>query len=175
MLFFFTMINIRNNLYFSNKMSFINWPKIYGNRRQRKKSFKMIIEKSDKIQFYYFYVLNPFLNWPNLARPWWSFTWCILGSIIYTDVKFWHNLDSSPKIELLICWIDISYNLETMCFSALLKFCLFSTGFYYNFKLNGISKILIISSERSRSDILVWTLSKFKIIFYRLEKSIFKW
>ena len=35
---------------------------MYGNRRQRIKSLKMVIETSDENQFSYLYSLNPFLR-----------------------------------------------------------------------------------------------------------------
>ena len=81
---------------------------VYGNRRQRIKPFKMVVDTSERNQYSYFNVLNPFLS---LTRPWLSLTAYISDSIIDADMKFWQNFDYSLKIVLLKFEIDNFYSL----------------------------------------------------------------
>ena len=125
-------------------------------RLQRIKSLKMIVETSHKNQFSYFSVLNQFLKftWPNQTQQC-LWTVYISNSITDRNVSFLCNLDSSLKIRLLKFGVNIFNSL----FSASLKFRLFSALFFYhNFRLKGKFPILMISSERSRSDLWGSTL-----------------
>ena len=114
---------------------------IYRNRRQRIKSFEMVVETTARPD-------------PRMRL----FDGLYLRQY-YRYGKFWHNLDSSLKIDLSIFGINIIYSLETMRSLASLKFCQFSSVFFYhNFWLNGKYQILMVSSERSRSDLSVLIL-----------------
>ena len=72
------------------------------------------------------------------AGPWRSLTAHISDSIIIdTDVKLWHNLDSSFKIALLKFGIDIFYIVWKLCaFQHRWNFVQFPTVFFYHYMGN---------------------------------------
>ena len=59
---------IYQNIIFASEAKYKKAPStcMYGNSRQRIKSFKMVADASDKNQYSYFYALNLF---PNPTRP----------------------------------------------------------------------------------------------------------
>ena len=131
-----------------------------GNRAQRIKSLKMVVEDQDTNQFSYLYVLNPFLK---LTPLWRSLTVYISDSIMDTNMKFWDNLDSSFEIVLLKFGIHIFFTLENCAFRHRWNYVNFRQCFYSNFRLNGKTR-----SERSCSDRLESTLFNFKIYLFNL-------
>ena len=58
---------------------------IYGIRRQRVKSLKMVVETSDKYNLFYMYILNPFLECPDSIMM--LFDNLYLGH--YCPIKIW--------------------------------------------------------------------------------------
>ena len=86
---------------------------IYGIRRQRIKSLKMLVESSDKNQFSDFYCLESISKMTQPDHG--ALRWLVSGKVLK---KFCHNFDSCLKIVLLKLGIDIFDSLDTMPFSA---------------------------------------------------------
>ena len=87
------------------------------------------------------------------------------------NVKFWHNLHSSLQFVLSKFGFNIFDSLETMRFPNVVIWSVF----HYIFRLKWKNWILMVSMERSRLDISVYTLFQIGKIFFHLQKSIFRW
>ena len=61
------------------------------NRLQRIKSIKMVVETSDKDQFSYFYVLNPFLK---LTRPDYDAVWRLISRTVLSEALLSFLIDN---------------------------------------------------------------------------------
>ena len=120
-------------------------------------SLKMVVKTSDKNQFSFFHVLNSFLK---LTRPDHDalMTAYILNTIVY--IRTW-NFNTTRIQVYQLCF----KNLQLISF-IVWKLCVFwhrwnfvnsQQFFYHNFWLKEKFKILMVSSERSGSDISKYT------------------
>ena len=111
----------------------------------------MIVETSDKNQFYYFMSWIHFISWPTPTWPWRSLTANISDKIIDTDVNCWQHLESSFKMALSNFWINIFFLIWNLCdFHHDWNFVNFRQCFF-NIHPNRKFLILMVSSKRSCS------------------------
>ena len=79
---------------------------------------------------------------------------------------FLYNFDRSPKIVPSKFRNDIFDWLEVMRFLFRRNFCNFFQFFYHNFSMKGKFKMIMVSSERSRSDLSESTLFQIKNTYF---------
>ena len=132
---------------------------MYRSSRRHSNSSKIETKlKKNEINFHdHFKTIGIILNnelhaRPDQAWPWRSLTAYLSETIIDRDVKFWHNLHSSLQFCAIKIWNqNICANYALFGNVAFGNFQLF---FYHDFQLKNKFQIMMVSSERSWSDLL---------------------